>query len=430
MISMYKSGRGIKYLAILCSLILTGSSVSRAAEPERYSNYVELNASAPGYNESMSAEKATPGKNVSITGDVSQLKKFFDGLKEAKGKKIRIAHFGDSIIEGDLISTDLRHNLQSKFGGNGAGLLSMNSYDIQFRKSTRHTFSSDWKSASLFTRNPEKMPLGLNGVAFVPTDNSWVKFETSRYDKWLKSFKTARVIAYNPNGDGQLSYSFNNSQAKQIKLEKANYIKETVLNSAGDANSLQINFKGCSNAFFYGVSLENGNGVYVDNIPLRGNSGVGIADIPMTSMKGFASVMDYRLIIINFGLNVLTPEASDYAWYVNKMEKVINMLKEAFPKASILVISVGDKSVKKGSRFVTDPGVPSLVKAQRNLAEKTHVAFWNLYEAMGGDNSMEQWVSAAPPMAFKDYSHFTYEGAEKVGELLTNALMEAYNKTN
>ena len=48
------------------------------------------------------------GKRVPITGDTKQLRYFFDALKNVKKNTVRIAHYGDSIIEGDLVTADIR----------------------------------------------------------------------------------------------------------------------------------------------------------------------------------------------------------------------------------------------------------------------------------------------------------------------------------
>jgi lysophospholipase L1-like esterase len=145
-------------------------------------------------------------------------------------------------------------------------------------------------------------------------------------------------------------------------------------------------------------------------------------------LKDFNKLLNYKLIIINFGINVLSPTYKEYSWYEKKMEKVIQYFKEAFPRTSILLVSVGDKGIKKGSKFITDPQIPMLLEAQKNVAAKTGIAFWDLYQAMGGENSIPQWVNAGPPLAYKDYCHLTNEGGEKVADLLSAALMDEYNK--
>jgi len=50
---------------------------------------------------------------------------FFRSL-DKKGKNVHILHYGDSQLEGDRISSYIRHKLQRRFGGIGPGLLAAN----------------------------------------------------------------------------------------------------------------------------------------------------------------------------------------------------------------------------------------------------------------------------------------------------------------
>ena len=181
-------------------------------------------------------------------------------------------------------------------------------------------------------------------------------------------------------------------------------------------------------AYFYGTLLENGNGIYVDNFPLRGNTGVDLNHLSVDVLKEFNAMLNYKLIILQFGLNAAGSVKSNYSWYEREMVNVINKLKEAFPNTSILMLSVHDKSMKRGTQFVTDPSILKLLKTQIDIAKATDIAFWNLFEAMGGKDSMPNWVNSNPPMAFKDYIHFNDQGAKKVADLLSDALLEAYDK--
>jgi biopolymer transport protein ExbD len=52
----------------------------------------------------------------------SSINRFFSDLDNAKKKKVRIMHYGDSQIEADRITSYLRNELQKKFGGYGVGL--------------------------------------------------------------------------------------------------------------------------------------------------------------------------------------------------------------------------------------------------------------------------------------------------------------------
>jgi hypothetical protein len=110
------------------------------------------------------------------------------------------------------------------------------------------------------------------------------------------------------------------------------------------------------------------------------------------------------------------------------MNNVIEHLRKAFPNTSILLFSVNDKTIKQGNRFITNPDVPMLLSTQKKIVEKSKVAFWNLWEAMGGNNSMNEWVNSAPPLALKDFSHFTPVGGERVAELFLKSLLEIPEK--
>jgi hypothetical protein len=358
-----------------------------------------------------------------ISGNVGQLKYFFDALKTTKTKKVRIAHYGDSAIEGDLITADIRENLQDKFDGNGVGFISITSQDVQFRQTTKHSFSNTWSEASLYSSNPKRLELGISGEVFIPEKKSWVEYQTTRRYRYLKHWSEARLL-YKANKNSSIEYSFDGGGKQKVNLKKSKGVDELTLKPSGSAKKLRIEFQPDGN-HYYGVMLENGNGLYVDNFPLRGNSGVDLQNLSASTLKEFGDLLNYKLIILEFGLNAAGSIKSNYRWYEREMEKVINNMKKAFPTTSILMISVHDKSMKKGTDYVTDPSVIKLLKSQIDIARKTKVAFWNLFEAMGGKDSMPKWVDKN--WAFKDYIHFNDRGAKEVADLLSNALIDAYN---
>ena len=366
---------------------------------------------------------------VQISGNLDQMKYFFNALKNSRNEKLRVAHYGDSGVEGDAITANIREDLQKQFGGNGVGFLSITSQDITFRTTTKMSFSDNWQTISVLTGNPNNIPLGINGFTCIPQTGSWVKYSTTNWMQYLNTFSVAKLF-YSNAKNSSIKYSFNNSGDQSANLKSGNDLKELDLYpQGGNANSLKITATLADQAYFYGVSLENGNGVYVDNFPWRGNTGLGFQSISESSFKQFSKLMDYKLIILSFGANETSFGSSDNTWYANQMIKIINNLKKAFPETSILIIGVGDRSIKRGTRFVTDPSIPLLLKVQQNIAERTGVAFWSLFDAMGGYNSMETWVNANPPLALMDYTHPSYQGAAKIGDMIAQAVIDAYNKS-
>ena len=73
------------------------------------------------------------------------------------------------------------------------------------------------------------------------------------------------------------------------------------------------------------------------------------------------------------------------------------------------------------------PQLEPIRDALRQATLESGFGFWDLYEAMGGSNSMPSFVQADPPLASRDYLHFTPKGANLVAEMFYNALMLEYN---
>ena len=68
------------------------------------------------------------------------------------------------------------------------------------------------------------------------------------------------------------------------------------------------------------------------------------------------------------------------------------------------------------------PEVPSLLETQREIASENKLAFWNLYDAMGGENSMVKFVDEQPPLANRDYTHLNFRGARKIAHIFAQTI--------
>lgn len=51
------------------------------------------------------------------------MKFFYEALDEVKERPVHIAYFGDSFIEADILTGDLRDMLQERYGGCGVGFV-------------------------------------------------------------------------------------------------------------------------------------------------------------------------------------------------------------------------------------------------------------------------------------------------------------------
>jgi len=58
---------------------------------------------------------------------------------------------------------------------------------------------------------------------------------------------------------------------------------------------------------------------------------------------------------------------------------------------------------------------------QRHMAQELHVGFFNLFEAMGGKDSMAEMVKLGE--ANKDYTHLNFKGGKKLANLYYKAIL-------
>ena len=227
-------------------------------------------------------------------------------------------------------------------------------------------------------------------------------------------FNQIRLLAYNVEGEVRC-----NDTTLAIKP----YIVTHLLEST---NNCQIHLHGKGKV--YGISLETPIGVMVDNVPMRGCSGVIFTGINSTSFSEYYSATNTRLIIMQYGGNMI-PQSntkSTIDGYVKNLRTQIKYLRTCAPQASILFIGPSDMSTRKDGKMVTYPLVPYLDKKLEQMAQEEKIGYWSLYEAMGGMNSMVDWVGKG--LAGSDYVHFTRAGANKVGQLLSKWIDEGKGK--
>ncbi|MCW3083073.1 MAG: hypothetical protein JWP12_439 [Bacteroidetes bacterium] len=370
------------------------------------------------------------------TDSSSALAHFFGALNKIKKQKgkVRIAYFGDSMIEGDLITQDLRNEMQEAFGGAGVGYMPITSIVAGFRTSIIHQFGG-WTTHTLLDVIPANHVLGISGYSFVPeltghvdTSNvsagSWVKYVAVK-QKYLDKFYKTKLLYGKSKGENYVV--INNTH---YKLDGTNPVNQLSVNCGAGVQSISAKFQCTTPLDVFGFSMESDSGAFVDNFSFRGNSGFPLVKVPQNVYAGTNDCLGYDLIVLEYGLNAVSPQVTDFSWYERGMLSVISHIKASFPNASILLISVGDKAYRKDGVYQTDPSVPILVKLQKKMAEQTGCAFWSLYDAMGGNGSMVTWVEGDTVMANKDYTHFNFRGAHKVGKLLYSKLMSEYTDYN
>ena len=357
---------------------------------------------------------------------------FYENLYQLETNKtgnVRIAYFGDSMTDGDMIVQDIRNNYQGQFGGRGVGLVAITSESAASRSSVIHEYSKNWKTQSYLNVKHPTRPFAVNGHVFFANDTvnpAWVKFKAGKSKLTNQLNKPTLFYGSASNSNGYIAYQVGRDTLRK-KLVPTNLLN-TLMLSQTDLKSLKVDFKKAGSIPVYGFNFDDGQGVHVDNFSQRGNSGIPISKFNIDLMRAFHQKLNYDLIVLHYGTNVLNYGNKNYSWYDRNMTKTVNRLKACFPGVAILIVSTADKASKYGTEMKTDSAVVPLTKAQKHYALKTQSGFVNLYTLMGGDGTMTKWVEEEPAMANKDYTHFNYRGAKKVAGLLYDHLNKGYEQ--
>ena len=321
---------------------------------------------------------------------------FYQALDSAHTMPVRVVHYGDSQIEEDRITNILRERWQKRYGGGGVGLIPLHQTIPTRSISQRLSINGITQKAQggpkrYIIYGPRSMRLSDNDYfsrVRLLTDSAYAM---KNFELRIKSGDSIATI-------------------KNDELAIQNY------HLPDSTTSCELHLQGCGKV--YGVSLETPTGVIVDNIPMRGCSGNIFTRIDSTALRNFFCETNTRLIILQFGGNMIpqTDNPSTINGYVKTLRQQVRYMRACAPHASILFIGPSDMSTRINGEMKTYPMVPYLDRMLRKMAHEEQIAYWSMYNAMGGENSMVKWVEIG--LAGSDYVHFTRSGANKIGKIL------------
>ncbi|MBQ7631721.1 MAG: hypothetical protein IJS82_03060 [Paludibacteraceae bacterium] len=345
-----------------------------------------------------------PKVNVDSTTDSRvYLAAFYSALGEAGTHKVRVLHYGDSQIEEDRMTQQIREKLQAHYGGSGAGLLPL---------------------AQTIPSRTVRQRLKMNGRTITPQQGP------------------RRYIVYGPKRDqrkdgkygvmGQVAM-MNDSLVKgsealtaictpldgRLRYEIMRVFADSSIACEQSGDTVRLNGRGA----VYGLSQESSTGVIVDNIPMRGCLGLVFTKMDSAQLATFYREENVRLIIMQFGGNAIpfneTP--STIRSIVHGLREQVRTIKAYAPEASILFIGPSDMLQQTDGEWQTYPMIPYMDRLLRKMALEEHIAYFSLYQWMGGSGSMKRWQEVG--LAGNDGIHFYRSGARKAGNAVAEWIL-------
>lgn len=376
--------------------------------------------------------------------EMQNLAVFFEKLKS--GTPTRIMHYGDSQIEGDRITSFIRNKFQVKFGGTGPGLRpALQPYDYIF--SAVQENSENWIRFPIYGRVDKSVEHNRYGVMgafsrFAPPASDSIPFRDSVFYEAEMSISKSNISYKRTQEYHRFRMFYGNAKRPvvfQLMVQGEIILTDTLKKDLDygvithdlpdSTNQISLKFAGWDSPDIYGIELASPDGIIVDNIALRGCSGTIFTKTDFEHSKKMYDDLNPGLIILQFGGNVM-PYIKDqkaidnYArWFASQIRR----LNQICPDAGIIVIGPSDMSTKEKDKYVTYEFLPAVNDALKNATISNGGGYWDMYNAMGGHNSMPSWVNAEPELARPDYVHFSPRGAKLIANMFYNALIFEYN---
>ena len=360
---------------------------------------------------------------------------FFDQLARTDRKEphavTRILHYGDSTIASDYVSGTMRRRLQARFGDAGHGfILIANPWEWYFHNDVLHSSDGEWKASRLAGPITSDGMYGLGGVSFTSYGGGVAWFGAATRGDYGRKVSRYDVYYLEQPVGGEVELDVRGSPPERFSTRgpsKASRV-HSVVTEDGESK-LSVRAIGGGPVRLFGVALERDEpGVVYDALGSHAAMAVYWQRQDPAHWKDQLALRKPALVVFQYGTNESDLWKLDRDEYEHALAGLVDELREA-SGASVLVVAPLDRAeVSKAGKLVTKQVILDLVAIQRRVALSHGAAFWDTFSAMGGSGSMGRWYKTRPQLGGGDLTHPTPRGAEVIGDMLSDALVSAYQR--
>jgi len=357
-----------------------------------------------------------------------------DSVYSGKKQKLHIFHIGGSHIQADIYSNKIRTYLQNTntvsqgqrgfvFPFHLAHTNNPTNYRIEANKSKWQGYRSSVRKDSI--------AWGLAGVTAAfreRSDTIYVKSNYKNYTKQPYEFNKLRVF-YNTWRDDYNLTILNPDLVVSDTLNLDKMYREFRFNKLVEDVGICLELKDTTNenpefALMGMEFMNDDDGIEYTSIGVNGGS---FAYYNRSAyFEKQLQIYKPDLFIISVGTNDAYMPKSEFdaekfrAYY----EAFMSMIQRVNPDCAILLTVPNDDYYK---RKIPNPNTATQQKVIMELAQKHHMAVWDLYEIMGGLGSSNKWYKNK--LMPRDRIHFTYLGYSIKADLFMDALIDAWAKS-
>jgi lysophospholipase L1-like esterase len=361
------------------------------------------------------------------------MRPFYEALeKTARGEEgaiTRIAHYGDSSIATDLITSTVRENLQARFGDAGHGfVLAAKGYIPYKHRGVWQSSNPDsWETREVVRRQDRDGRYGYGGVQSRAMPGAWARVATAkRGDVGTRASRFDIYYEEQPRG-GQFSVRLD-GEKRQTVSTKADTRGDGVytVEAPDGPHMIEFRYKRGGPVDFYGVVVERDvPGVVYDSLGLVGARANRLLNFDAAHIESQLLRRKVNLIVLGFGGNEASDDRTEDEFYEDYLA-VLERMRQGRDDLGCLVFSPLDQAHRERGRIRTLPTLPLIIEAQRRAAFDAGCAFYDTWQAMGGENAMRRWYKARPRLAMGDFRHATPAGYEIIGNMFYEAILAGF----
>ena len=340
-------------------------------------------------------------------------------------KVVTILHYGDSPTTADLITGDIRDLLQQRFGDAGRGFLLTAKPWAWYQHRGVDLSDKNWQISTAVGKGRAEI-YGIGGASFQGDSTA------STHITLKDPTQTSVEISYQAQPTGGLPRPSPPTAPRSTPFNTADPTPHPASHTIPlPPNTKTIDLHPTGPVRLFGETLLTGHpGVLYNSLGLNGAS----TSVLSNGFNAEAWQTELRhtqpaLVIINYGTN-----ESSYGPYVDKLYEptlrtAIARIRAALPGVPILVMSPMDRGRRAGvDQIETYDTIPRIIAIQRRVAAELQCAFFDTFDAMGGDGTMARWYTGHPRLVAGDLIHPTPQGAAIVAHLFVHDLSLAYDR--
>ncbi len=348
---------------------------------------------------------------------------FFDKLEKlvrtGEGR-INVVQIGGSHVQAGTFSGQIRSRMQQINGDMNAGWGFMFPYRIS-RTNSPFGYYIRYKGYWQSCRNVERRKtcsLGVGGIsATTPGD---AQLTVLLEDENQLDYRFHKIRVYYEMRNDEYAISVDSVYFKNIEKTKDYF--EFELNKHVDSLNIFIrkNENATSSFTLHGIVTEAApNGILYHSIGVNG------AHVPAflrcVLFEEQLKTLQPDMVILGLGINDAYVRRFSQKNFEDNYSELLRSIRRAAPNTAIIFVTNNDSYMYR--RYVNKNG-EKVEKSMFKLAEKHNAGVWDMYEVMGGLNSIVLWERNH--LAQHDKIHFTREGYLTLGDLFFTALMQSF----